>query len=75
MARSLSHHAMRRALYRSNTKVLMTGVMIFQALGMLLLALKTSPLDTQALGMAILMPLVTWLSLALYGRLFASTGP
>ncbi|MGI6237074.1 MAG: FtsW/RodA/SpoVE family cell cycle protein [Candidatus Excrementavichristensenella sp.] len=70
MARSLSHHAMRRALYRSNTKVLMTGVMIFQALGMLLLALKTSPLDTQALGMAILMPLVTWLSLALYGRLF-----
>ena len=70
MARRLKSEAMMQALLRSNTHLLMTAVMLFQATGMLLLTFKTNPIDTQALIMAGVLPLVTWGAVNLYGKLW-----
>ena len=70
MARRLKSEAMKQALLRSNTHLLMTAVMLFQATGMLLLTFKTNPIDTQALIMAGVLPLVTWGAVNLYGKLW-----
>ena len=70
MARRMNAQALKRALLRSNTKLLMTVVMLFQATGMLLLAFKRDPIDTQALIMAAVLPLGTYLTVNLYSRLW-----
>ncbi len=55
-AAQLKHHLM-----RSNTSLLLTSVMLFQFVAMLLLSLKKSPFDTQALLMAIALPSLTYI--------------
>lgn len=52
---------MRRALMRSNTRLLLSAVMIFQAAALLLLALEDNPLDVQALVLAVAVPVATML--------------
>ena len=44
---------MRSAMLRSNTRLLLSGVMLFQFLSMLLITCKTQPLNTQALILAL----------------------
>ena len=45
---------------RSNTRLLLSAVMIFQFAAGLLLAFKKSPLDVQALILAVALPAATW---------------
>ncbi len=52
---------LKKALMRSNTRLLLSAVMIFQFAAGLLLALKKSPFDGQALILAVALPLATWL--------------
>jgi cell division protein FtsW (lipid II flippase) len=52
---------LKKALMRSNTRLLLSGVMIFQLAAGLLLAFKNDPLDVQALILAAALPLATWL--------------
>ena len=59
---------MKRALMRSNTHLLLSAVMLFQALAMLLIAFQKETVNLQALAMAAALPLVTWLVTALMGR-------
>lgn len=52
---------LKKALQRSNTRLLLSAVMIFQFAACALLALKTSPIDAQAAIFAFALPLATWL--------------
>jgi len=61
---------MKRALMRSNTRLLLTAVMLFQALAMLLIAFQGQAVNLQALVLAAALPLATWLVAALMGRLW-----
>ena len=61
---------MRRALMRSNTRLLLTAVVIFQALAMLLIALKPETASLQPLILAAAIPLVTILVTNLMGKLW-----
>ncbi len=70
MARSVDAQALRGALYRSNTKLLLTSVMLFQFTAMLLLTLKKETPDLQALIMAFALPSVTWGVTNLFAKLW-----
>ena len=61
---------MRRALMRSNTRLLLTAVVIFQALAMLLIALKPETASLQPLILAAAIPLTTVLVTNLMGKLW-----
>lgn len=61
---------MRKALMRSNTRLLLTAVVIFQALAMLLIALKPETASLQPLILAAAIPLVTILVTNLMGRIW-----
>lgn len=61
---------MRRALMRSNTRLLLTAVAVFQALAMLLIALKPETTSLQPLILAVAIPLTTILVTNLMGRLW-----
>jgi cell division protein FtsW (lipid II flippase) len=70
MARPVESGALRRAVLRANTHLLLTGVLLFQFTGMLLLAIKSDSLDLQALAFAALMPIVTFLVVKLFSKLW-----
>ncbi len=70
MARPIESGALRRAVLRANTHLLLTGVMLFQFTGMLLLAIKSDSLDLQALVFAALMPAVTFFVVKLFSKLW-----
>ena len=61
---------MRQALMRSNTRLLLSAVMLFQAVTMLLIAFQSGEINRQALTLAVAMPLVTALTTVLMGRLW-----
>ena len=61
---------MRRALMRSNTRLLLTAVVIFQALAMLLIALKPETASLQQLIFAVAIPLTTILVTNLMGKIW-----
>ena len=61
---------MRRALMRSNTRLLLTAVVIFQALAMLLIALKPETQSLQPLILAAAIPLTTILVTNLMGKIW-----
>lgn len=61
---------LKKALMRSNTHALMTGVMLFQFTAMLLLTFKSEPFNAQALVLAFAMPLVTRLTVAIFSKLW-----
>ncbi|MBR2571874.1 MAG: FtsW/RodA/SpoVE family cell cycle protein [Clostridia bacterium] len=54
--RQIKASSLMQVLLRSNTRLLLSGVIAFQISGMLLLAMKTSPPDWQALLFAAAMP-------------------
>lgn len=62
--------AFKKALMRSNTDTLLGGVMLFQFTSMLLLAFKTEAFNTQALVLAIVMPIVTKLTVSLISKIW-----
>ena len=66
---------MRRALMRSNTRLLLTAVVIFQALAMLLIALKPETASLQPLIFAAAIPLTTILVTNLMGRIWPVRPP
>jgi cell division protein FtsW (lipid II flippase) len=68
MARPVETGALRRAVLRANTRLLLTGVMLFQFTGMLLLAIRSDSFDLQALMFAVMMPLVTFLVVKLFTK-------
>ena len=55
---------------RSNTRLLLSAVMIFQFTAMLLISLQERPVDTQALILAAALPAATWLVVMVFGRLW-----
>ena len=61
---------MRRALMRSNTRLLLSAVAIFQALALALAAFRGDAVSTQALILAAAVPLGTILTANLMGRLW-----
>ena len=61
---------MKRALMRSNTKLLLSAVMLFQALAMLLIAFQKGTVNVQALVLAAALPAGTWLITRLMGRVW-----
>ena len=61
---------MRRALMRSNTRLLLSAVAIFQALALALVAFRGGAVSTQALILAAALPLGTILTANLMGRLW-----
>ena len=61
---------MRRALPRSNTRLLLSAVMIFQAVAMLLIAFQSEQIDTQALILAAALPVATAVITSLMGRIW-----
>ena len=61
---------MKKALMRSNTRLLLSAVMLFQALAMLLIAFQKGTVNLQALALAVLLPLTTWLVTRLMGRVW-----
>lgn len=61
---------MRRALMRSNTRLLLSAVAIFQALALALVAFRGDAVSTQALILAAVVPLGTILTANLMGRLW-----
>ena len=67
MARNRSD-VMRQALRRSNTRLLLSAVMLFQAATMLLIAFQPGGINRQALVLAAALPTVTALTTALMGR-------
>ncbi len=68
MARPVETGALRRAVLRANTRLLLTGVMLFQFTGMLLLAIRSDSFDLQALTFAVAMPLVTFTVVKLFSK-------
>ena len=61
---------MRKALMRSNTRLLLSGIMIFQFLSMALIAFSGETVSQQALILAAALPLCTMLAANLLGRLW-----
>ncbi|MDO4867551.1 MAG: FtsW/RodA/SpoVE family cell cycle protein [Clostridia bacterium] len=61
---------MKKALMRSNTHLLLSAVMLFQALAMLLIAFQKEAVNPQALALAVALPLATWLVTTLMGRVW-----
>lgn len=61
---------MRKALMRTNTRLLLSAVMLFQFLSMALLAFKGGEVSVQALVLALALPLATMLAVNLMGRLW-----
>ena len=61
---------MKKALMRSNTRLLLSAVMLFQAAAMLLIAFQKGAVNTQALILAAALPLATALVTALMGRIW-----
>ena len=61
---------MRRALMRSNTRLLLTAVILFQAASMLLVAFQSETVSRQALILAAAMPAVTVLVTLIMGRMW-----
>lgn len=61
MRRKNRAETLNKALLRSNTRLLLSSVMLFQCLSMLLITFKTNPIDTQALLLAAALPAATWL--------------
>ena len=59
---------MKKALMRSNTHLLLSAVMLFQAAAMLLIAFRSETVSLQALVLAAALPAVTWLVTSLMGR-------
>ena len=70
MARPVETSALRRAVLRANTRLLLTGVMLFQFTAMLLLAIRSDSFDLQALSFAVLMPLITFGVVKLFSKLW-----
>ena len=68
--RGANIEGMRKALMRSNTRLLLSAVMLFQFTAMLLISLQEKPVDTQALILAVALPAVTWLVVMAFGRLW-----
>ena len=68
--RGVNIEGMRKALMRSNTRLLLSAVMLFQFTAMLLISLQERPVDTQALILAVALPAVTWLVVMAFGRLW-----
>ena len=65
-----SIEGMRRALMRSNTRLLLSAVMLFQFTAMLLISLQEQPVDMQALILAVALPAATWLVTMLFGKIW-----
>ena len=61
---------MKRALLRSNTRLLLSAVMLFQTAAMLLIAFQKETVNVQALVFAAALPMATWLVAMLMGRLW-----
>lgn len=61
---------MRRALMRSNTRLLLTGVMLLQVTAMALVAFKDETVSVQALILAAALPVCTMLVVNLAGKLW-----
>ena len=61
---------MKKALMRSNTHLLLSAVMLFQAAAMLLIAFQKEAINVQALVLAVALPLATWLVTTLMGRVW-----
>ena len=61
---------MRQALMRSNTRLLLSAVMMFQAAAMGLIAFQSGTVNVQALILDVAMPTVTALTASLMGRLW-----
>ena len=59
---------MRKALMRSNTRLLLTAVCLFQALSMLLISLQGGAISVQALILAAALPIGTALIVNIMGR-------
>lgn len=59
---------MKRALMRSNTRLLLSAVMIFQVIAMLVIAFQSGTANLQALILAAALPLATALVTALMGK-------
>ena len=62
--------ALRAALRKADTSMLLWAVILFQVTAMLMLTLRDSPIDTQSLVLAGVMPVVTWLYAKLIPRLW-----
>lgn len=61
---------MRKALMRSNTRLLLSGVVLFQALTLLLAAFRGGTVSVQALTLAVVVPTVTILTTNVLGRIW-----
>ena len=61
---------MRKALMRSNTRLLLTAVAVFQALSMLLIAVQPEGFSLQALILAAALPLTTIIVTNLMGKIW-----
>ncbi len=70
MRRGARVEDMRRALMRSNTRLLLSAVMLFQCAAMLLVALQEKPYDSQALLLAAAIPAATWLVTMVLGKIW-----
>ena len=68
--RSRKIEKMRRALMRSNTRLLLTAVLVFQALALGLLALRPGAESLQPLILAIAVPMATLLVTNMMGRIW-----
>ncbi|HIU33182.1 MAG TPA: FtsW/RodA/SpoVE family cell cycle protein [Candidatus Pullichristensenella excrementigallinarum] len=70
MTKPVSTDVMRKALMRSNTRLLLSAVMLFQFTAMLLISCQQDPLDLQALIFAGALPAATWLTTMVMGRVW-----
>ena len=61
---------MKRALMRSNTRLLLTAVMLFQFAAMALIAFQSGTVNRQALILAVALPTVTALTAGIMGRIW-----
>lgn len=61
---------MKKALMRSNTRLLLSAVMLFQAVCMLLIALQPGELNLQALVLAAALPMTTMIITNLMGKIW-----
>jgi len=68
--RRASVENMRKALMRSNTRLLLSAVMLFQFSAMLLISLQERPYDAQALILALAIPAATWLVTMVLGKIW-----
>jgi len=68
--RRASVENMRKALMRSNTRLLLSAVVLFQFSAMLLIAFQERPYDAQALILAAAIPAATWLVTMLFGKIW-----